>query len=50
MGLFDGGKRNKKSNLEVPSAKACNSYPFLDKSFRIRVEECWKNFVKEEAV
>lgn len=50
MGIFDGFKKNKSSSLADPSAKSFGEYPFGDKPFRIRVDECWKNFVKEEAV
>ena len=48
MGLDNGGRR--KSVLKVPGTKSSNSYPFSDKPFRVRVDECWKKFVKEEAV
>ena len=50
MGLFDGFKNNKKSSLADPSAKSYKEFPFVDKPFRVRVDECWKNFLKEEAV
>lgn len=50
MGLFDGFKNNKKSSLADPSAKSYKEFPFVDKPFRVRVDECWKNFVKEETV
>ena len=50
MGLFDSFKSNKKSSLADPSVKKISEYPYCDKPFRIRVDECWKNFVKEEAV
>ena len=50
MGLFDKFKKNNQSSLADPSTKSYKDFPFVDKSFRARVEECWKNFVKEEAV
>lgn len=50
MGLLDGFKNNKKSAITVPGTKSYKEFPFVDKSFRIRVDECWKNFIKEEAV
>ena len=50
MGLFDKSKNNKQSRLADPSTKKFTELPFADKSFRVRVAECWENFVKEEAV
>ena len=50
MGLFNKSKNDKQSNLADPSTKKYTEFPFVDRSFRIRVDECWKNFVKEEAV
>ena len=50
MGLFDKLKNNKKNSLAAPSTKSFRDYPFCDSSFRQRVEICWNEFVKEEAV
>ena len=50
MGLFDKSKNKKQSRLVDPSTKSYKEFPFADKPFRVRVDECWKNFVKEEAV
>lgn len=50
MGLFDKFKNDKKSGLADPSAKSYKELQFFEIPYRVRVENCWKKFIKEEAV
>ena len=47
MGLFNKDNK-KKSSLAVTGTKTFSDFPFCDKPFRVKVEDCWKNFIIEE--